>query len=76
MCERSVISNDEILREYLVMRLEAALTNVEEVMQYIDRDRRLLQLQSHICEYLHRFQLTQMFACRQLKNLTHQVLLH
>ena len=56
MCGRSVISNDEMLREYLVMRLEAALTNVEEVMQYVGRDRRLLQLRGRIHEYLHSFQ--------------------
>ena len=54
-CGGSTVSNNETLRDYLVTRLEATLTNVEELMHYVGAGRQLIQLRSHIREYLHRF---------------------
>ena len=43
-------------QEFVVTRLEAVSSNVEEVMQYVGVEARLIQLRSRIPLCLHRFQ--------------------
>lgn len=54
-CASSIMTNDELLRDYLSLRLDSVIRNLEEVMQYVGSHSQLrLRGQAH--EYLHRFE--------------------
>lgn len=51
-----LVSNNQSLRDYFVTRLEAVMTNLEEVMACVGTEVRLDLLLNRTREYLHRFQ--------------------
>ncbi len=55
-CGSSVATNDELLRDYLISRLEAVIANLEELMQCVGVSDPTRRLRYRACDYLHRFQ--------------------
>ena len=53
----------ESLGDYLAMRLESIITNLEELMEYIGSHSQLHRLQSHACEYIRSLIINPRRAC-------------
>ena len=54
-CESSLIYSDESLQDYIVMRLESIITNIEELIQCVGTNIQLNQLRYRAQNYLRRF---------------------
>ena len=55
-CESSIVSNDASLCEYFSLRLDAIITNLEELMQYVGSHSQLQHLRERARTYIHRFE--------------------
>ena len=55
-CASSVATNDESLCDYMSLRLDSVIRNLEELMQYVGSHSQLQRLREQAHKYLHRFE--------------------